>query len=254
LKSPSPDSAKAIRSSNNGVGRSLEASQVFALDRVVPWGRSFNEYRRMFAMSDADLQGRIVDCGAGPASFNVQATRLGARVISCDPLYRWEADEIRERIAATYDVILAETRRNQDEFVWTAVASVEELGSIRMAAMEDFLADYDTGKMAGRYVDASLPELPFLDASFDVALSSHLLFLYTDHFDDMFHFLAVREMCRIAAEVRIFPLLALSGVRSRYVDPIVQVYTHLGFRVTIEQVPYEFRRGGNEMMRIRRSQ
>jgi hypothetical protein len=225
---------------------------VFALDQVVPWGRSFDEYRRMFALSDADLQQRIVDCGAGPASFNVQATRLGAHVISCDPLYRWEADDIRERIAATYDVILAETRRNRNEFVWNAIASVDELGSLRMAAMEDFLADYDTGKMAGRYVDAALPELPFLDSSFDIALSSHLLFLYTDHLDDMFHFLAVREMSRIASEIRIFPLLALGGARSRYVEPIVQVFTHLGFRVTIERVAYEFQRGGNEMMRIRR--
>jgi len=226
---------------------------MFTLDEVVPWGRSFEEYRRMFALSDGDLQRRIVDCGAGPASFNVQATRLGARVISCDPLYRWEADEIRERIAATYDVILAETRRNQNEFVWNAIASVDALGSLRMAAMEDFLADFNTGKMAGRYVDAALPELPFLDASFDIALSSHLLFLYTDHLDDMFHFLAVRELCRIAAEVRIFPLLALGGARSRFVEPIVQVFTHLGFWVTIERVAYEFQRGGNEMMRIRRS-
>jgi len=226
---------------------------MFTLDEVVPWGRSFEEYRRMFALSDGDLQRRIVDCGAGPASFNVQATRLGARVISCDPLYRWEADEIRERIAATYDVILAETRRNQNEFVWNAIASVDALGSLRMAAMEDFLADFNTGKMAGRYVDAALPELPFLDASFDIALSSHLLFLYTDQLDDMFHFLAVRELCRIAAEVRIFPLLALGGARSRFVEPIVQVFTHLGFWVTIERVAYEFQRGGNEMMRIRRS-
>jgi hypothetical protein len=226
---------------------------MFALDHVIPWGRSFEEYRRMFALSDADLQRRILDCGAGPASFNVQATRRGAHVISCDPLYQCEADEIRQRIAATYDTVLAETRRNQDDFVWGAIASVDELGAIRMAAMEEFLADYTMGRMAGRYVDAALPVLPFLDASFDVALCSHLLFLYTDHLDETFHFLAVREMCRIAAEVRIFPLLSLDGASSRHVDPIAQVFTHLGFTVAIEKVAYEFRRGGNEMIRIVRA-
>jgi hypothetical protein len=226
---------------------------MFTLDRVVPWGRSFDEYRRMFALSDVDLQRRIVDCGAGPAAFNVQATRRGGHVISCDPLYRWEADDIRERIAVTYDTILAETRRNQHEFVWSGIASIEELGAIRMAAMEEFLGDYTMGRVAGRYVDAALPELPFLDASFDLALCSHLLFLYTDHLDDTFHFLAVREMCRIATEVRIFPLLSLGGAPSPYVDPIAQVFTHLGFKVAVEKVAYEFRRGGNEMMRIRRS-
>jgi hypothetical protein len=226
---------------------------VFALDRVVPWGRSFDEYRRMFALSDADLQRRIVDCGAGPASFNVEATRRGAHVISCDPLYQCEAEDIRQRIAATYDMVLAETRRNQNEFVWGAIASVDELGAIRMAAMDAFLADYTMGRAAGRYVDAALPELPFLDASFDIALCSHLLFLYTDHLDDTFHFLAVRELCRIAPDVRIFPLISLGGLPSRYVDPISQVFAHLGFTVAIEKVAYEFRRGANEMMRIRRA-
>jgi hypothetical protein len=225
---------------------------MFTLDEVVPWGRSFDEYRRMFALTDDDLRVRILDCGAGPASFNVQATRRGARVISCDPLYRWDADDIQQRIAATYDTILDQTRRNRDEFVWNAIASVEELGAVRMAAMNEFLADYDVGKPAGRYVEAELPVLPFLDESFDLALCSHLLFLYTEQLEDTFHFLAVRELCRIATEVRIFPLLALGATHSPYVDPIAQVFTHLGFTVTIEKVPYEFQRGGNQMMRIRR--
>ena len=226
---------------------------MFTLAHVVPWGRSFDEYRRMFALSDMDLQRRIVDCGGGPAGFNVQATRRGAHVISCDPLYQCETEDIRQRIAATYDTVLAQTRRNQREFVWSTIASVDELGAIRMAAMEEFLIDYPMGRVAGRYVDASLPELPFLDSSFDLALCSHLLFLYTDHLDDTFHVLAVREMCRIATEVRIFPLLALGGAPSRYVDPIAHVFTHLGFTVAIEKVAYEFQRSGNEMMRIRRA-
>ena len=43
---------------------------MFALDQVVPWGRSFDEYRRMFALTDADLSRVILGCGDGPASFN----------------------------------------------------------------------------------------------------------------------------------------------------------------------------------------
>ena len=225
---------------------------MFTLDEVVPWGRSFDEYQRMFALTEDDLQLRILDCGAGPASFNVQATRRGSRVISCDPLYQWDADDIQQRIAATYDTVLDQTRMNREEFVWDAIASVEELGAVRMAAMSEFLADYDLGKLAGRYVEAELPVLPFLDDSFDLALCSHLLFLYTDQLGDTFHFLAVRELLRIAEEVRIFPLLALGATHSPFVDPVVQVFTHLGLNVTIEKVPYEFQRGGNQMMRIRR--
>ena len=76
---------------------------MFTLEQVVPWGRSFDEYRRMFTLSDGDLDLRILGCGDGPASFNAEATRGGATVVSCDPIYQWEADHIRERIAATYD-------------------------------------------------------------------------------------------------------------------------------------------------------
>ena len=44
-----------------------------------------------------------------------------------------------------------------------------------------------------------------------MALCSHLLFLYSDHLDAAFHRAAIRDLCRVAGEVRIFPLLALGG-------------------------------------------
>ena len=224
---------------------------MFTLEKVVPWGRSFEEYGRMFALTDGDLSSRILGCGDGPASFNAVATRRGAAVVSCDPIYRWSVEEIRARIAVTYDTVLEETRRNAGQFVWESVPSVEELGRMRMAAMDDFLDDYPRGKADGRYVDAELPELPFDDASFDFALCSHLLFLYSEQLDANFHRVALRELCRVAAETRIFPLVALGGRRSPYVDDSVLQLRDAGYEVTIEKVPYEFQRGADEMMRIR---
>lgn len=226
---------------------------MFTLDQVVPWGRSFDEYRRMFALSDDDLRLKIVGCGDGPAGFNAEATRRGAHVVSCDPIYRWEETQIRERIASTSDRILDETRRNQDEFVWTSITSVEELGEVRMAAMTEFLNDYGLGRLQGRYIEAELPALPFADQAFDLALSSHFLFLYTTQLGDAFHRSAIREMCRVAAEVRIFPLLALGGARSSLVDLSSDDLRQSGFDVSVETVDYEFQRGGNQMMRVRRA-
>ncbi len=226
---------------------------MFTLDQVVPWGRSFEEYRRLFALSDADLDRPILGCGDGPAAFNAEATRHGARVVSCDPLYRFTRGEIDGRIVATCDTVLEQTRRNAGQFVWgQGIASIEELGAVRMRAMRTFLDDYDAGRAAGRYVDASLPSLPFADASFDLALCSHLLFLYSAQFDEAFHVAAVREMCRVAAEVRIFPLLALDGARSPFVEPCLADARRAGVEATIESVAYEFQRGGNEMLRLRR--
>ena len=224
---------------------------MYTLDSVVPWGRSFDEYRRMFALSESDLGRTIVGCGDGPASFNAEATRRGLTVVSCDPIYRYDVDQLRERIAITYQQILEQTRLNAAEFVWSEIRSIEELGQVRMAAMNDFLDDYPAGRTDGRYVDAALPELPFSDATFDLALCSHFLFLYTTQLGESFHLRAVREMCRVAKEVRIFPLLALGAVPSPFVEPVMAEFERNGFSVSIERVPYEFQRGGNRVMRIR---
>ncbi len=49
------------------------------LSVVVPWTRSFNEYRDMFALAEVDLEKRIVGCGDGPASFNAELSARGVK-------------------------------------------------------------------------------------------------------------------------------------------------------------------------------
>lgn len=222
---------------------------MFSLDDVVPWGRSFDEYCRMFALAPADLVQPILGCADGPASFNATASRRGLRVISADPLYQWTGEQIQQRIDATAETVLEQTRQHSDAFVWERIPSVEALAEVRLSAMREFLADYDQGRSQGRYVTAALPWLPFDVAEFDLALCSHFLFLYSEQFDEAFHRLAVREMARVATEVRIFPLLALDGRRSPHVDACVDELRSIGRGVFIERVDYEFQRGGNEMLR-----
>jgi hypothetical protein len=94
--------------------------------------------------------------------------------------------------------------------------------------------------------------LPFADGAFDLALCSHLLFLYSAQFDEAFHRASIRELCRVAAEVRIFPLLALDGSRSPFVEAGEAEARAAGVDAAIERVAYEFQRGGNEMLRLRR--
>src|ERR1051325_1564351 len=115
----------------------------------------------MFALSDADLAGRILGCGDGPASFNVEATRRGTDVLSCDPLSRFEAAQIKARIDETSAEVLEQARLNAHEFVWdAAIPDLDTLKRVRMSAMAAFLADYEQGRGEGRYVDAGLPSLP----------------------------------------------------------------------------------------------
>lgn len=226
----------------------------FVLDSVVPWGRSFDEYVRMFGLGEEELRGRIVSCGDGPAGFNCEMSARGLRVVSCDPIYQFTGEALRVRIDESFEKVMAETRRNQGNFVWETIKSPEELGRVRMEAMERFLGDYEVGRREGRYVAGSLPKLPFGDGEFDLALCSHLLFLYSEHLSLDFHRQAVAEMCRVAMEVRIFPLIDLDLNKSGYVPVICDEMRASGFEVEIARVPYEFQRGGNEMMRIWRPQ
>lgn len=222
----------------------------FALDEIVPWGRSYEEYIRMFDLSEADLQGRILGCGDGPAGFNAVLTKRGGSVVSLDPIYAFDAAQIRNRISDTYETVMAEMRKNQSDYVWDVITSVEELGRIRMSAMETFLSDFDSGKREGRYVVGELPSLPFSDGNFDIALSSHFLFLYSNRLSAEFHLQALREMLRVADEVRVFPVLTLEGEPSPHLGRITEHFAARGLSVEFRRVPYEFQRGGNEMLVI----
>jgi len=222
----------------------------FTLDKVVPWGRSLVEYQKMFALSEAELGKRILGCGDGPASFNAELSARGGQVVSVDPLYRFTGEEIRQRIAATYPLVMAQTSENQGEFVWTTIRSVEDLGRRRLAAMEAFLADFATGLGQGRYRDGLLPRLPFRAGDFELALCSHLLFLYGEQFSEDFHVESIREMCRVAGEARVFPLLELGAQPSRHLPAVSKRLTAAGYDVNVLPVPYEFQRGGNQMLRI----
>ncbi len=222
----------------------------FTLSQVVPWGRSFEEYVAMFALTDVDLGDRILGCADGPASFNAALTRKGGHIVSVDPLYRFSQGDIRERIRQTYAEIMEQTRANAHEFVWTSIKSVDELGRLRMDAMEEFLSDYPQGVAEGRYVEGELPHLPLGDRSFDLAICSHLLFLYSQHLSADFHGESIEELCRVAREARIFPLLELGATESRHLQAVHERLTADGYSVSIETVPYEFQRGGNQMMRV----
>ncbi len=220
------------------------------LDHVIPWGRSLNEYLGMFGLTPEELQGSLLDCAAGPASFNAEMTQKGYRVISCDPIYQFSANEIRQRIQQTYPILMEGVAAHRENYVWQNITSPEHLGAVRMAAMEKFLADFDLGVQPARYVTAALPQLPFNSSQFDLALCGHFLFSYSDHFSQEFHLLSILELCRVAQEVRIFPLVNLSSTVSPFLSPLMTQLEKQGCEVKIQSVPYEFQKGGNQMLRV----
>lgn len=225
----------------------------FTLQDVVPWGRNFDEYVNMFNLSETDFAGRILGCSDGPASFNTEATQRGYQVTSCDPLYVFDAPALKQRIDEIYPIVVDQLKQNPDQFVWKHFQDPDDLGNIRMSTMQKFLADFEKGQSEGRYVTGTLPQLPFADDSFDLALCSHFLFLYSQQFDADFHIQAIRELCRVAREVRVFPLRNLANEDSPHLEIVSTALREGVYTVTQQVVEYEFQRGGNQMLRVQQT-
>ena len=221
------------------------------LDRVVPFGRSRTEYELMFALTEIDRLKSIIGIGDGPASFNAEMTTSGYQVTSIDPIYQFTSAEIKSRFDACIDGIIEQVRNSPNNWVWSYHKSPDDLRANREKAIALFLKDFDRGKIEGRYLNAELPKLEFQEKQFELALCSHFLFLYSEHLSFEFHLESIRELCRIAEEVRIFPLLNLAQVRSPYIDQVCGTLAKEGISSEIIQVPYELQKGGNQAIIFR---
>ncbi|MFD0398295.1 class I SAM-dependent methyltransferase [Kitasatospora sp. NPDC127121] len=212
--------------------------------------RSFDEYRAMFALTDGDLAPgrRILDCPGGAAAFTAEAGRRGIDAVAVDREYAHHREDLGV-------LVERETRHKRDQlvreasdFVWTWYGDPDRLTRQWIANARDFQADI--AARPDRYVAGSLPELPFADYSFDLVLSSHLLFSYGNRLDGDFHLAALLELARIARrEVRLFPVMVYdTGVRYGELDGLRHHLDALGIPSHVERVEYEFQPGDNELL------
>ncbi|MBX3496964.1 MAG: hypothetical protein KF769_12050 [Parvibaculum sp.] len=224
------------------------SSPEFDLDGVVPWGRRFDEYQAFFALDNMAGIGPVLDAGGGPSSFAAEAASAGLRVVAADPIYRFPGEAIAARFEETAVAMREGMARAAYRFNWHYYGSEAAVHRLRREALALFLADFETGKSAGRYVPTALPDLPFADGVFGLALSSHLLFLYGDTLDFDFHVAAMRELLRVADEVRVFPLFNLDGRPSSHLPGVVEALRGDGVRCALREVPFEFQKGARRML------
>lgn len=204
----------------------------------------------MFGLTPEDLSLGVLDCGGGPASFTAEVSASGYRAVSVDPVYAYSGAEIRVRFEATADSMLSQVRATPDHWTWGYHRDPDDLLANRRKALEGFLADYEVGLREHRYIMSELPALPFPAHSFGLALCSHLLFLYSDLLSEITHVRFVRELCRVAREVRVFPLLTLRGEPSPHLAAVRSELEVAGWTTEVVGVAYELQRGGNQMLRI----
>lgn len=213
--------------------------------------RSFEEYEAFFDLTPADLDHRILDCGSGASGFAAEAKRRGARVTAVDPAYGWPPEalvsEAHDAVAQGDAVVAAHAER----FTWTWYGSPERRAALRRDALAVFAADLQASPAT--YVAGALPELPFPDDAFDLALCSHLLFTWSDELDEEWHGRAFAELLRVARQVRVFPLVNQgTGRPVTFLPHLLGGLGHMGHAVEIVSVPYAFQVDAGEMLTITR--
>jgi hypothetical protein len=211
--------------------------------------RSLDEYRAMFALTDAELRtGRILDCPSGAASFVAEARRLGlaGRIVGVDLAYARERGALALATRESVERASRYSIDHPDLFVWGWFRSSEHHRRTRDEACARWEADYPQG---GAYLAAAVPQLPFPDACFALTLSSHLLFVWADRFDYSFHLAVIRELTRVTqGEVRIFPVIDPSAVRYRQLDGLRRDLARVGVSTQIRRVDYVVQPGGGELL------
>lgn len=202
----------------------------------------------MFDLDPGDLPDSVLDCGAGPSSFCAEAARRSVDTVAVDPIYDLERETLEERIREVTPIILEMMKENRDQFVLDGFDSPEEVVEGRHESMNEFLDDFTTGREERRYRAGSVTDLSFVSRDFDVALSSHFLFLYDDVLSTSFHKKAVEEVLETVEEFRIFPLRNLDAEPSSHLQPVVESLTENGHTLEVREVDYEFRKGINQML------
>jgi SAM-dependent methyltransferase len=212
--------------------------------------RSYREYRAMFALTDAELAGRLLDCPGGAADFTATATAIGADVYACDPAYVARPAELDARSLADLHRARCYVEAHPEEYTWSFFADLDTYGTERAASRAAFVAHYAHHRE--RYLAAQLPDLPFVDGAFDLVLCSHLLFSWADRLDLDFHEAAITEMTRVGAAARIFPTFAMGADPVLDLDPLLCRLRRQGIAAKFCPVDYLFQRGQPLMLEVAR--
>ncbi|MET3207412.1 UNVERIFIED_CONTAM: hypothetical protein ABIC26_000346 [Paenibacillus sp. PvR008] len=222
------------------------------LERVVFIGRTFEEYMQMFNLQISELAGKkILDCPAGACSFTAHGTKASLDIMASDIAYDHKIDDLERKGLLDIEHAMETMERAKDNYVWDYYGDVQGLSEHRHQALQD--CTQDMRKHPERYVAAVLPELPFGDEQFNMVLSAHFLFMYSDRLDYDFHKKTIQDLLRVTSEeVRIFPLTDLTGTRYDLLDRLILELEAEGLRVTEVKVPYEFMHNGNSLLSIRK--
>jgi Methyltransferase domain len=210
------------------------------------WIYDFSDYQQMYDLTESDLSKAIFDFSAGIASFNAEATRRGMQVISADSSYDLSPEKMKIYAQHFLQDMVSQLKeypnRLRDKSDMTRVIDLWK------KTEETFLQDYAVNQAQHRYCKIQLPKMPYKTHQFDLVLCTDFIFHHLLSSEDIAFI--VKELCRVATEVRIFPLLDNQGKTSEELGPLMLMLQQKNYGVEVREVPYKTLKGGNAMLRI----
>ncbi len=215
---------------------------------IPSWVHTFDDYRCMFALTDGDLNRSILDYPAGISSFNVEMHQQNHdNVVSSDPHYNLTPIDMTKRVDEIIQKLATQLKQYAHRLRESDELSKENILNAWNQHAQLFLADYSAGQMSGRYRHADLPKLPFGHFEFELALCSDLVFRSEKNKSPE---KTIVELCRVAHEVRVFPLLDEHGEVSGALGPTLLTLQQQNYGIEVREVPYRLQKGSNAMLRV----
>ena len=204
------------------------------------WVYSLADYRQIFDLTDQDLQKTLLDFPSGISSVNAELYALGHSLVSADPIYNLSMQAMQAAVKQILQELIGNLAQNEDK---------EAIIQQWRHSSELFLSDYELGKKQGRYRVQSLPPFDKVEQTFELLLCPDFLFdsLISLEFSSQD---IMNELCKLAAEVRIYPLPEAKTAVAAELGPIMLAFQQRNFGVEIRAVNYSIRNHNNAMLRI----
>lgn len=213
------------------------------------WGYQRDEYIEMFDLT-LDKPTSFLEYHCGPSAFNQALTKHSGSVVSCDPLFELTEDVLKNYVEPEFQTASQQLAKHPHLDLSHYGGQLQTLIKTRKKGLELFFEDYEKGKTQARYQTLSQGKLPFEDFSFDIALSAYYLFVESEQENLDFYLTTLKELARVAKEVRLFPLVDAQDKLSPMLGPVLLGLQQEKYGVEVKEVPYRLQTNGNAMLRI----
>ena len=113
------------------------------IDKGALIGRTFEEYEKIFRLSDFKLNTiTILDVGSGVSSFCAEASKKGINVRAIDPIYDYDSSDLEVKCSKDLDLIIKELNSVEYLHIWEIFRSKDDLKRQREKAYKRFIKHY----------------------------------------------------------------------------------------------------------------